>query len=288
MTVTLGGIAALIAALAFLYLVVRLGGLLGKAGQILDETTVSLRTTSDNVQPTLKGLTDTVSLTNDQLTRVDSITSSVTTMTTNASALTSLTAATIGTPLIKVAAFSYGVRTAVRGLSRKDDVVRGRTVLLAAVAVGVGYGLWRLPVTQRFVTTFKDASARREAELREAVEVAVETDAHQPRPAARRVGTDPRPRGGCRLGPQRRARRREPGIRAGRRRPGSLPDARGGAGAAARPHRRASSVGAGAPPPTLPFPPDPDRPPARTGIRCRVPVPGGRPNTRGLIPHGNR
>ena len=120
MTVTLGGIAGLIAALAFTYLVVRLGGLLGKAGQILDETTVSLRTTSDNVQPTLKGLTDTVSLTNDQLTRVDSITSSVTTMTTNASALTSLTAATIGTPLIKVAAFSYGVRTAVRGLSRKD------------------------------------------------------------------------------------------------------------------------------------------------------------------------
>ena len=120
MTVTLGGIAGLIAALAFAYLVVRLAGLLGKAGQILDETTVSLRTTSDNVQPTLKGLTDTVSLTNDQLTRVDSITSSVTTMTTNASALTSLTAATIGTPLIKVAAFSYGVRTAVRGLSRKD------------------------------------------------------------------------------------------------------------------------------------------------------------------------
>ena len=121
MTVTLGGIAGLIAALAFLYLVLRLGGLLGKAGKILDETTVSLRTTSDNVQPTLKGLTDTVSLTNDQLTRVDSITSSVTTMTTNASALTSLTAATIGTPLIKVAAFSYGVRTAMRGLGGHKD-----------------------------------------------------------------------------------------------------------------------------------------------------------------------
>jgi hypothetical protein len=55
--------------------------------------------------------------------------------------------------------------------------MRGRTVLLAAVAVGVGYGLWRLPVTQRFVRTVKDASARREAELRKAVEVAVETDA---------------------------------------------------------------------------------------------------------------
>jgi hypothetical protein len=59
-------------------------------------------------------------------------------------------------------------------------------VLLAAVAVGVGYALWRLPVTQRFVTTVKDASARREAELREAVVVAVETAAtsRAPRHAA--------------------------------------------------------------------------------------------------------
>ena len=64
--------------------------------------------------------------------------------------------------------------------------MRGRTVLLAAAAVGVGYALWRLPVTQRFVTTYREASARREAELREAVEVAVETDAtsRAPRHAA--------------------------------------------------------------------------------------------------------
>ncbi|HYN67878.1 MAG TPA: hypothetical protein VES93_13390 [Ornithinibacter sp.] len=64
--------------------------------------------------------------------------------------------------------------------------MRGRTVLLAVAAVGVGYALWRLPVTQRFVTTYKEASARREAELREAVEVAVETDAttRAPRHAA--------------------------------------------------------------------------------------------------------
>jgi hypothetical protein len=64
--------------------------------------------------------------------------------------------------------------------------VRRRSVLVAAVAVGVGYGLWRLPVIQRFVTTYREASARREAELREAVEVAVETDAtsRAPRHAA--------------------------------------------------------------------------------------------------------
>lgn len=118
MEVTLGGIAGLVAALAFAYLVVRVAGLVGKAGRVLDETREGLRTTTDNVQPTLRGLTDTVSLTNDQLTRVDAITSSVSTMTTNASALTSVFAATLGSPLIKVAAYSYGVRVAVSSLRK--------------------------------------------------------------------------------------------------------------------------------------------------------------------------
>lgn len=65
--------------------------------------------------------------------------------------------------------------------------MKGRTVLLAAAAAGVGYALWRLPLTQRFVATVTEASARREAELREAVEVAVETDAtsQAPRHVAR-------------------------------------------------------------------------------------------------------
>jgi hypothetical protein len=56
--------------------------------------------------------------------------------------------------------------------------VRTRTALLtAAVVVGAGLVVWRLPVTRRFVGTVREASAQREAELREAVEVAVRTDA---------------------------------------------------------------------------------------------------------------
>ena len=64
--------------------------------------------------------------------------------------------------------------------------MRGRTVLLVAGAVGVGYALWRLPVTQRFVATYSEAARRREAELRQAVEVAVQADAtsRAPRHAA--------------------------------------------------------------------------------------------------------
>ncbi|MGB7819738.1 MAG: hypothetical protein WBL35_13530 [Ornithinibacter sp.] len=51
------------------------------------------------------------------------------------------------------------------------------TLLLVAAAAGLGYGLWRMPVTQRFVSTARTAAARREAELREAIEVAVVADA---------------------------------------------------------------------------------------------------------------
>ena len=51
------------------------------------------------------------------------------------------------------------------------------TVLLVAAAAGLGYGLWRLPATRRFVATVREAASHREAELREAVEVAVVADA---------------------------------------------------------------------------------------------------------------
>ena len=49
-SVSLGDIAGMIAALAFAFLVFRLGSVIGKAGKILDETRVSLRSTTDNVR----------------------------------------------------------------------------------------------------------------------------------------------------------------------------------------------------------------------------------------------
>ena len=82
--VSLGDIALLLLALSVAVLVFRLGSLIGKAGRILDETQATLKVTTDNVQPTLVKLTDTVSLTNDQLARVDGITTNVGAMATNA------------------------------------------------------------------------------------------------------------------------------------------------------------------------------------------------------------
>ena len=64
-----------------------------------------------------------MSLTNEQLVKVDGITTNVSAITTNASALTALFAATLGSPVVKVAAFTYGVRSALSGSARTS---RGR------------------------------------------------------------------------------------------------------------------------------------------------------------------
>lgn len=111
--VTIGDIAGVIAALAFAYLVWRLGSVVGKAGEILDETRIGVKGLADGSVPLLGEVTTTVSTTNEQLARIDVVTTNIASMSSNVNALTSLFAATLGNPLVKVAAFSYGVRSAV-------------------------------------------------------------------------------------------------------------------------------------------------------------------------------
>ena len=115
MSVSLGDVAGLIAALAFAYMVIRLGGVIGKAGKVLDEARLGVRGVSEQTVPLLSQVTDTVASTNEQIVRVDTITANVAAMSTNVNALTSLFAATLGSPVVKVAAFSYGVRSAMKG-----------------------------------------------------------------------------------------------------------------------------------------------------------------------------
>jgi uncharacterized protein YoxC len=111
--VTIGDIAGVIAALAFAYLVWRLGSVVGKAGEILDETRIGVKGLADGSVPLPGEVTTTVSTTNEQLARIDVVTTNIASMSSNVNALTSLFAATLGSPLVKVAAFSYGVRSAV-------------------------------------------------------------------------------------------------------------------------------------------------------------------------------
>ena len=111
-----GDIAGLIAAGVFAVLVGLLAIPLVKLGRVLDETSATIKDVRSNVTPLLEEATTTITETNKQIARLDSITSSVEETTGNVSALVALFAATVGGPLIKVAGFSAGIRAALLGL----------------------------------------------------------------------------------------------------------------------------------------------------------------------------
>lgn len=110
-----GDVAGLIAAVAFVALVALLAVPILKLGRLIEDTRQTVRGVSEQTVPLLTEVTTTVATTNSQLVRVDAITTNVQQMTTNASALTALFAATLGSPVVKVAAFTYGVRQAMTG-----------------------------------------------------------------------------------------------------------------------------------------------------------------------------
>ncbi|MDJ0355511.1 DUF948 domain-containing protein [Paenarthrobacter sp. PH39-S1] len=110
-----GDIAGLIAAGVFAVLVAILAVPVFKLGRVFDEVRRTIATISEGTTPLIDEVTATVSTTNAQLQKVDGISNNVSDATANISALSSLLAATVGSPVIKVAAFSYGVRSAVSG-----------------------------------------------------------------------------------------------------------------------------------------------------------------------------
>src|SRR3954453_15552150 len=120
---SVGDVAGLIAAVAFVALVALLPVPILKLGRLLDETRGTVQGLTHESLPLLREGTPTVTTTNGELERVSAITTNVQQMTTNASAPTALFAATIGSPRIKVAAFTYGVRQALSGRSSRR---RGR------------------------------------------------------------------------------------------------------------------------------------------------------------------
>jgi uncharacterized protein YoxC len=112
--VSAGEWAGLIAALAVVVLVLLLAVPLLKLGRTLDETTLTIRQVREQSQPILSQASTTVTHVNANLERVDDITGNAANVSSNVAALTSVFAATLGSPLIKVAAFSYGVRSAAK------------------------------------------------------------------------------------------------------------------------------------------------------------------------------
>lgn len=108
---------------------------LARLAQTLRATTRLVAEVTDQAVPLLADASTAVRSAQTQIARVDSIASDVQEVTSNASALSTTVASTFGGPLVKVAAFGYGVRRAVSG--RKDGapakgtrrgVIVGRTV----------------------------------------------------------------------------------------------------------------------------------------------------------------
>ncbi len=107
---------------------------LARLAQTLRATTKLVADVTEQTVPLLADASAAVRSAQTQIDRVDAIASDVQEVTSNASALSTTVASTFGGPLVKVAAFGYGVR---RALGRKDEapareprrtVIVGRTL----------------------------------------------------------------------------------------------------------------------------------------------------------------
>ena len=115
-----GDVAVLILAAGWVLLVLFLGYVLVTLGKVLKQTEALVEGVTERTLPLLSEVTTSVVQVNGQLERVDTITTHAATVTGNIAALTSLFGATLGGPLVKVAAFSYAVRRAAARRSKAD------------------------------------------------------------------------------------------------------------------------------------------------------------------------
>lgn len=119
--IDVGDLVGLIFAVAFALISLAMIWLLLRLRRTVDELTKLVAGITDKTMPLLGEVTTSVEHVNDQLVRVDTITGNVESITTNAKALTGVFAATLGGPMVKVAAFTYGVRRAA-GKKQEADV----------------------------------------------------------------------------------------------------------------------------------------------------------------------
>ncbi|GLF96381.1 DUF948 domain-containing protein [Streptomyces yaizuensis] len=129
-----GEVAGILVAVFWAILVSFLAVVLVRLAQTLRATTRLMAEVTERAVPLLADAQLTVRSAQTQLDRVDAIATDVQEVTANASALSSTVASTFGGPLVKVAAFGYGVRRAMGRADgdtpkeRSRTVVTGRTV----------------------------------------------------------------------------------------------------------------------------------------------------------------
>ncbi|MEU7635947.1 MULTISPECIES: DUF948 domain-containing protein [unclassified Streptomyces] len=125
-----GEVAGILVAVFWAILVSFLALVLVRLAQTLKATTKMVTEVSEQAVPLLADASATVRSAHTQLARVDAIAADVQEVTANASALSSTVSTAFGGPLVKVAAFGYGVRRAIgkKGLPEPDRTVVGRTL----------------------------------------------------------------------------------------------------------------------------------------------------------------
>ncbi|MGW0466717.1 DUF948 domain-containing protein [Streptomyces sp. NPDC003027] len=130
-----GEVAGLLVAVFWAILVSFLAVVLARLAQTLKATTKLVADVTEQAVPLLADASATVRSAQTQLDRVDAIASDVQEVTSNASALSTTVASTFGGPLVKVAAFGYGVRKAL-GRGREEAAPAGRATSRRTVIVG--------------------------------------------------------------------------------------------------------------------------------------------------------
>jgi hypothetical protein len=106
-------LAGLIVALFWAILVSFLAYALLKLARLLTETTKLVADLGEQAGPLLDDLTDTIGKASEQLGRTEVITRQMAGVSQNVSAVTTVMSSVVGGPLVKAAAFSYGVRRAL-------------------------------------------------------------------------------------------------------------------------------------------------------------------------------
>ncbi|MFE3517409.1 DUF948 domain-containing protein [Streptomyces sp. NPDC059166] len=105
--------AGILVAVFWAILVSFLAVVLVRLAQTLRATTALVADVTEQAVPLLADASATLRSAQTQLDKVDAIASDVQEVTSNASALSTTVASTFGGPLVKVAAFGYGVRQAI-------------------------------------------------------------------------------------------------------------------------------------------------------------------------------
>lgn len=134
--------AGLLVAVFWAILVSFLAVVLVRLAQTLRAATKLVTGVTEQAVPLLGEASETVRSAQSQLARVDAIATDVQEVTSNASALSSTVSTTFGGPLVKVAAFGYGVRRAL-GRKKHDapaEEAAPRTVVLGRTLPGARRG----------------------------------------------------------------------------------------------------------------------------------------------------